>query len=100
MRPKVAKYYKLQITICSLSLIPPERFVLFFPYRGRIGRSRRIHIFLQTPFDRAAETILTTLILLVIEIHLTLCGLQATHRSTLAGLRLQSYLIVIPLLAR
>ena len=37
-------------------------------------------------------------LLLPIEIHLTLCGLQATHRS-LAGLLLQSCLVVVSLLA-
>ena len=52
MQPKVAKYYKLQ-----LSWI--ERLILYY-------------------------------LLLPIEIHLTLCGLQATHRSTLAGLLLQA----------
>ena len=62
MRPKAAKYYKLQHSLV-------ERLILYQ-------------------------------LLLPIEIHLTLCGLQAKHRSTLASLLLQSCLIVVSLLAR
>ena len=41
----------------------------------------------------------TSLILLPIEIHMTLCGLKATYRPILAGLLLlQSCLIVVSLL--
>ena len=37
-------------------------------------------------------------LLLAMEIHVTVFGLQATHRPTLAGLLLQSCLIVVSLL--
>ena len=62
MRPKDAKYYKLQYSWIGLLIL----------YQ----------------------------LLLPIEIHLTLRGLQATHRSTLAGLLMQSCLIIDSLLAR